>query len=82
MPESTADRVIRVITTTQKLPEGQIGEASTFKELKIDSLDGLNIVFALEEEFGLEVPDDAARKFTSVREVIEGIEHLLATKAP
>jgi acyl carrier protein len=82
MPESISDRVIRVITTTQKLPAGRVEASSTFKELNIDSLDGLNVLFALEEEFGLDVPDDAAREFTSVGEIVAGIERLLANKAP
>ena len=80
MPEHVADRVIRVITRTQKLPDGRVTASSTFKELGIDSLDGLNILFALEEEFGLSVPDDAAMEFKSVPEVVAGIERLLADK--
>lgn len=80
MPENLADRVIRVITKTQKLAHGRVTESSTFKELGIDSLDGLNILFAIEEEFGLSVPDDAAMEFKSVPEVVAGIERLLADK--
>ena len=82
MSESVSDRVMRVIATTQKLPAGRVEEASTFRELDIDSLDGLNILFAIEEEFGLDVPDDAAREFTSVREVVAAIERLLASRTP
>lgn len=81
MPENVADRVIRVITKTQKLPDGRVAASSTFKELGIDSLDGLNILFAIEEEFGLSVPDDAAMEFKSVSDVVAGIERLLADKA-
>lgn len=80
MTETIAERVVRVITDTQKLPDGRVGDASTFRELGIDSLDGLNILFALEEEFDVQVPDDAGREFTSVREVVAGIERLLAQK--
>ena len=80
MPDTVADRVIRVIAKTQKLTDGRVTGSSTFKELGIDSLDGLNILFALEEEFGLSVPDDAAMEFKSVPEVVAGIERLLADK--
>ena len=80
MPENVANRVVRVITKTQKLADGRVTESSTFKELGIDSLDGLNILFAIEEEFGLNVPDDAAMEFKSVPEVVAGIERLLADK--
>jgi acyl carrier protein len=80
MPDSVADRVIRVIARTQKLPDGRVSDTSTFKELNIDSLDGLNILFALEEEFDVSVPDDAALDFKSVPEIVAGIERLLADK--
>jgi acyl carrier protein len=52
----------------------------TFEELKIDSLDGINIVFALESEFKLDIPDDAMREILSVRAAAEGIEKLLIKK--
>ena len=80
MPETVADRVVRVVAKTQKLPDGRVEHSSTFKELGIDSLDGLNILFALEEEFGVSIPDDAAMEFKSVREAVAGIEQLLASK--
>jgi len=80
MPENVANRVIRIITKTQKFADGRVTESSTFKELGIDSLDGLNILFAIEEEFGLNVPDDAAMEFKSVPEGVAGVERLLADK--
>ena len=80
MPENVANRVIRIITKTQKFADGRVTESSTFKELGIDSLDGLNILFAIEEEFGLNVPDDAAMEFKSVPEVVAGVERLLADR--
>jgi acyl carrier protein len=47
---------------------------------KIDSLDGINILFELENEFNLDIPDEATRSIRSVREMAEGIEKLLAAK--
>lgn len=76
-----AERVIRVITDTQKLPAGKITEASTFEELGFDSLDGINILFALENEFDINIPDDAARSIKSIPEMVKGIEDLVAAKA-
>ena len=48
---ATADlgtRVIEIIAKTQRIPLESISLDSTFEQLKIDSLDGINIVFALE----------------------------------
>ena len=79
--ESTADRVMRVIAHAQKIPAESITIDSTFEELKIDSLDGINILFGLEGEFDVNIPDDAARELLTVRAAVEGVEKLLAAKA-
>ena len=76
-----ASRVAAVIAKTQKIPLETVSIDKTFEELKIDSLDGINILFALEGEFDLDIPDDAARQIRTVREMVDGIEKLLAAKA-
>jgi acyl carrier protein len=80
MSQELIDRITGVIAKTQHLPPETVTIDSTFEELKIDSLDGINILFALESEFDVDIPDDAARKIRSVREMVEGIETLLAAK--
>ena len=73
-------RVKRIFAEFKKVdPEG-IKDESTFEELGFDSLDGLNLIFELEEEFDVSVPDDQAQAMRSVGEVIEGIETLVAAK--
>jgi acyl carrier protein len=74
-------RVTGVIARTQKIPPETVTIDKTFEELNIDSLDGINILFALEGEFDLDIPDDAARGIRTVREMVEGIEKLLAAKS-
>jgi acyl carrier protein len=78
MPDDVMSRVIRVIAETQRVPVDSIKPESTFEELKIDSLDGINIVFAIENEFNVNVPDDAAKSLRSVGDVASGVEKLLA----
>jgi acyl carrier protein len=80
MPDELISRVTGVIAKTQHLPPESVTIDSTFEELKIDSLDGINILFAMESEFDLDIPDDAARKIRSVREMVEGIQQLLTAK--
>ena len=79
--DTLAQRVVAVIAKTQRLLPDAVTPDSTFAELKIDSLDGINIVFALESEFDVSIPDEAARKIASVRQAIDGITELLAQKA-
>ena len=74
-------RVIRVIARSQRIPVESISLDSTFEELKIDSLDGINIVFELEKEFDIEIPDDGVQNLRSVRGAVEGVRELLDAKA-
>lgn len=80
MFEDTSQKVVDIITSTQKLEPGKVTIDSTFEELQIDSLDGLNIVFALENEFDLDIPDDQAKELTTVRQVAERIHALLESR--
>ena len=73
-------RVTAVIAKTQHIPPESVTIDSTFEELKIDSLDGINILFALESEFDVDIPDDAAKKIRSVREMTDGIAQLINLK--
>ena len=80
-PDELAAHVIRVIAQTQRIPVESITMDSTFEQLKIDSLDGINIVFAVENEFGINIPDDGVQNLKSVRDTVEGVRKLLAEKA-
>ncbi len=67
------ERVINVITREQHLDAGKVSINSTFEELGIDSLDGVNIMFALEEEFSIAIPDSIARQMKGVRQVVDDL---------
>jgi acyl carrier protein len=75
--EELTARVRAVIAATQHVPQEKITADSTFQELGIDSLDGINILFAVESEFNINIPDEAAQNLRSVRDVIDGIAKLL-----
>ena len=79
--ESVEAKIIRVIAQTQRIPASSISIENTFEQLNIDSLDGINIVFALENEFGIEIPDEGANTMRSLREIANGVNHLLAEKS-
>lgn len=80
MSDEIVARVLGVIAKTQHIPPESVTIDKTFEELKIDSLDGMNILFAAEEEFDVNVPDDEAAKIRSVRDMVKGIEKLLASR--
>ena len=74
------DRVMRTLAETQKLPADKVTADSTFEQLGIDSLDGINILFALENEFNINIPDESARLVRDVRQLAEGVQKLLNEK--
>lgn len=49
----------------------QVSTSSTFKDLGLDSLDTVELVMAMEEEFGIEIPDDDADSIVTVESAVE-----------
>jgi acyl carrier protein len=81
MDSNLAQRVIEIIAKTQHLDAARITLDSSYEELGIDSLDGVNILFAVENEFDIQIPDEAAKEIRGVRQTVEGVAKLLAAKA-
>jgi acyl carrier protein len=69
-------RILRIIAETQRRDPATVTIDSTFEELGIDSMDGVNIVFALENEFNINVPDEEVKTIRSVRDMVEGVRKL------
>jgi acyl carrier protein len=80
MVKDVSERVIAEIAAVKRIPVERITIDSTFEELAIDSLDATNLLFVLEEEFGVSIPDADARVLRDVRGAVEGVERLLAQK--
>ena len=81
MPGSVTEDVLDVIAETQRLPKEKVTLDSRFDELGMDSMDAINILFALGEKFDINIPDEAARDIRSVREMVDGVQTLVAAKA-
>jgi len=72
---SVADRVKEIIVEQLGVNEEQVvPEAKFVEDLGADSLDTVELVMALEEEFGAEIPDEEAEKLTTVGEAVSYIE--------
>ena len=81
MADQLTDKVLAVVASTKRIPREQVTPESTFEQLGIDSLDAVNILFALEGEFNINIPDEEARAIRTVQEMIEGVRKLVATAA-
>jgi acyl carrier protein len=71
----TAERVKKIVVEHLGVEAEKVSEEASFiDDLGADSLDIVELVMAFEEEFGVEIPDDAAEKITTVKDAIDYIE--------
>jgi len=72
---STIDKVKEIIVERLSVDEKDVKEEASFiDDLGADSLDTVELVMALEEEFGMEIPDEEAEKITTVGDAVKYIE--------
>lgn len=72
----TAERVKKIIVEHLSVDESKVIENASFiDDLGADSLDTVELVMAFEEEFGIEIPDEAAEKITTVKDAVDYIKN-------
>ena len=70
--DNIEQRVKKIVAEQLGVNEGEIKTESSFvDDLGADSLDTVELVMALEEEFGTEIPDEDAEKITTVQQAID-----------
>ena len=80
MAEAVADRVRAIIAEQLGVKLEEVTDTASFiEDLGADSLDTVELVMALEEEFGIEIPDEDAEKMASVGDAIKYIESKTAS---
>ncbi|MBD2663727.1 acyl carrier protein [Richelia sinica FACHB-800] len=76
------DKVKAIVADQLSVEADTITPQSHFaNDLQADSLDTVELVMALEEEFDIEIPDEAAEKITTVQEAVDYINNKVATSA-
>ena len=69
------EKVKQIIVEQLGVDEGEVTPSASFvDDLGADSLDTVELVMAFEEEFGCEIPDDAAEKIVTVKDAVSFIE--------
>jgi acyl carrier protein len=81
MSDELIQRVLKVIATSRRIPLETVTIDSEFQQLGIDSMDAVEILFALENEFEINIPDEEVRNVRNVRQMCEGVEKLIAAKS-
>jgi acyl carrier protein len=77
MSDQLTERVLHVIASTQRINPEKVTIDASFQELGIDSMDGINILFALENEFEITIPDEQAKQIHSIQEMVDGVRKLV-----
>jgi acyl carrier protein len=75
--EELTQHVVKAIAEVKEIPEDTIKLDSTFEELGVDSLDAMEMLFLMEEQFDVNMPDTAVRAMRNVRQVVEALDKLL-----
>jgi acyl carrier protein len=78
--EDLTERVIGIIAKTAHKPIESITPESTFEQIGIDSLDGIQVLFALEQEFDISIPDEEAKEIRGIADAVRGVRELLAAR--
>lgn len=80
--DSIFDKVKKIVVEQLSVEAGTVTPQSNFaNDLGADSLDTVELVMALEEEFDIEIPDEAAEKITTVQEAVDYINNKVAASA-
>jgi acyl carrier protein len=70
---SVLDKIKKIIVDQLDVEESEITLETSFEDLDADSLDIVELIMALEEEFGIEIPDEDGEKLTTVGSAVDYI---------
>ncbi len=82
MSEERLERIRAIVASVYKIPLETVSLDKALNEIGKDSLDAFSLVFALEDEFHVSLPDDCMDPTRSLRELAARVESLLAGAPP
>lgn len=71
------DKLVAIVRNEKSVPDDKLSLETPLADAGIDSLDALSILFAIEEEFHISIPDDRARSMRTFGDLVDSIEMLL-----
>jgi acyl carrier protein len=74
------EQVREIIARITRVDKGIITRESTFKEIKADSLDVVQALVAVEDTFGIEIPDEEAQAFQNFGDLVSYVENRVSEK--
>ncbi len=77
--EELKERVVKIVADFFNMPVEEISEYTDFSaDLGADSLDGVELVMAIEEEFDIEIPDDEAKEMKKLGDIVKYLSTQIA----
>jgi acyl carrier protein len=74
---SAEDKVIDIIVEQLSVDKDKVVQSASFvDDLGADSLDLVELIMAMEEAFGIEIPDEVAEKITTVKDAIDHVQQV------
>jgi acyl carrier protein len=77
---SVEETIKKIVTRIVRKQEGEFTPTATFKDLKADSLDVVQILVAIEDTYDIEIPDEELQNVGDMESFIACIERVIATK--
>ena len=75
---NTDERIKHIVANVLGIEESQVVPEATFQEdLGADSLDVVEVIIAIEQEFGIDIPDERAERIVSVQNAIDSINEIM-----
>jgi acyl carrier protein len=69
-------KLIEIVRSEKQIPEDKLTPQTALADAGVDSLDALTILFAIEEQFGISIPDDKARSMKTFGDMIDAVAEL------
>lgn len=76
--DEIAAKLVRIVREEKDVPDDKLTPETPLADAGIDSLDALTILFAVEEEFKISIPDDRAKAIKTFGDMIDVVESLTA----
>lgn len=72
-----SEKIIQIISNEFNVPENKIEMDSTLQSLELDSIDGIELIMAIDDEFDIDIPEEKYEKVKTLKEMINLVKKYL-----
>jgi acyl carrier protein len=81
MSDLVTEKIVSTLASVKRISADRISLDSSLQDLGVDSLDTFTLLFELENQFQISIPDEEAKAIRSVKDIVEGVQRLLSATA-